>query len=477
MNRHNRYLLGAFAALLIAATPVLCANTLFSDDFTNQTATLIDNWAKSNATTNDMKPTVNGGSFTIDNSAGNTVAEYIHTFGANKPAAFTLSYVLKSAEPSFAGALFCRQPGDYPSGYLLTAINGNVAVYKVTSTINGSNVSISTGDPIFSKTSLDLKPGEPNTLSVSTDGSSFHIFANGAFQGRFTGNSYGAGDISLLLFQNTKAVFGSLSVTDEFKPGEDLTTIFDDFEDGVIDNHWRQDITSGTAPIISETGGKLRMSSVDGSGAYIYRDINLTDFNATVEVTHISGKPTSPYGFFLIGDGPSEMVKFFIVGGGYYRVEKNGDPVPDLTLNNKIRGGKGHDLGLELTDTLTVRKSENSNYEFLVNGEPLAFDLGPVNFNITGIGLICQHEISVAFDNFYVKQNFPVSIRQNGKKQFSRVKSPLTARNHAFYDMRGRKRYTIATSTPGNTQTRAAGIYVNKNGRDVAVKKGKVATE
>jgi len=476
MNLYKRYLLGASAALLIAAASAPCAD-LFIDDFTNPATTIVDNWMKSGA--DNLTGTVNGGSFTVDNSASRFLGEYIHLFGANKPATFTLSYTLKSIEANegkIAGVLFCRQTGDSPLGYILTADNNNVLVFKLT-----NNAGYITPTQIFHKNSVDLNPAN-NKLTVSKNGSSFHISVNDEFQGSFTDASYNSGDLSLFLSDSTKAIFGKVHVTDEFKPGEDVREIFDDFDDGVIHRYWRQDITSidGPAPIVNETGGKLRMASVDGSAAYIYRDINLTDFDAMVEVTHISGKLTSPYGFFLRGNNASsQMVKFFIVGGGYYRVEKSGDPLPDLKPNNKIRGGKGHDLGLELTDTLVIRKRDNSNYEFLVNGEPLTFDLGPLGFDVIGIGLLCQQDVSVAFDNFYVKQNYPVtSIRQNNNKQISRAKPQPTTRDRAFYyDMRGRQRYSAATSTSTRAQTRAAGVYVNKNGRDVTVKKGKVTRE
>jgi len=478
MNRRNRYLLGALAALLIAATPTLYASVLLNDDFTNQAATST-NWTMSAST--NATSTVNGGSFTVDNSTGTFIGEYIHDFGANKPANFTLSYVLKSVQGGPAGALFCRQPGEYPSGYLLTTDEADslVIVYRVTSTVNSSTVSVDR-KPIFYKKSLDLnlKPGEANELTVSKNGSLIQISVNGELQGNATDTSktpYNTGDVSLLLFSKTKATFGKTYVTDEFTPGTSKTEFSDDFNDGQINKYWRQDIksSSGAAPTISETDGKLQVTS-NGSAAYIYVDIDLTDFNAKVEASHVSGKPDAPYGVFLLGEDASQMVKFLIMGGGYYYALKPGigsyAPKSDDIIN-----GSGK------TDILEIKKSEDSpNYEFIVNGKSLDIDfLGQINFNIKGIGLFCQDTLSVAFDNFSVKQNKPTtSIYQNDKKQISRATSPqLSTNNHAFYDMRGRKRYSIATSTPGRAQTRAAGVYINKNGRDVATRKGKVISE
>jgi len=470
MNRPTPYLLGAFAAVLIAATPVLCANVLFSDDFTNQSATLIDNWNKSSSD-DKMTGSVNGGSFTVDNSAGQYAGEYIHTFGA-KPATFTLSYTLKSIAGNLAGVLFCRQQGDNPSGYLLTAEDNAVLVRKV---VTSNTI---TANAIFYKNSVDLNPAN-NELKVSKSGSSFHIFVNGVFQGSFTDASYNSGDISLLLFNKTKAVFGNLRVTDEFTPGKGRTSFSDNFNDGVIDKYWRQDITAGTTRKVEETGGKLKITTAENSGAYIYVDINLASFDATVEVSHLSGKLSgAPYGFFLIGDGASQMVKFFIVGNGSYAILMPDETSYSTIQNSKIRGGKGHSLTppVDLTDTLILRKKDNSGYEFLVNGEPLAINLNSIGFNIKGIGLFCESDVSVAFDNFNVEQDKnSTSIRQNDKKQLSRATPPLTTRDHAFYDMRGRKRYS--TKSTALTQTKAAGIYINKNGRDVTVRKGKVVSE
>jgi len=468
MNRINRYLSGALAALLTAAAPAICGDLLL-DNFTDP-AVSVGNWI--NVAADNMTTAVNGGSCTIDNSASRYVGEYLHDFGANKPATFTLSYILKSVQGSnIAGALFCRQPGNTPLGYILTTENDFVVVYKLTLTANSINAV-----PIFHERSFDVKPAD-NKLTVSKNGSTFHVSANDVFAGSFTDASYSSGDLSLTLFDSTKAVFGAVHVTDTFTPSQPRTEFSDNFNGNNL-KYWRQDITSvsGPAPIINEADGKLRMTAGAGSAAYIYIDINLTAFTAKVEVSHVSGRSDSPYGFFLVGDNASQMVKFFIVGGRYYGVWKSGDAQQSLTSNPKIHGSE-QASGMALTDTLEIKKRDNSpDYEFLVNGEPLYFNLGAVNFGIKGIGLLCENDMTAAFDNFYVKQNYPVSTLRDDKKQISRATSSLTIRNHAFYDMRGRKRYTTA-STTGRTPIKAAGIYVNKNGRDVVTGKGKTVSD
>jgi hypothetical protein len=467
MKQSGRYLSGAFAALLIAAAQAFCADLLL-DGFTDP-LTSRDKWINNAA--DNMTAAINGGSCTLNNTS-QYIGEYVHDFGANKPATFTISYVLKSTQGNLSGALFCRQPGDTPQGYILTAEDGTVVVYKLTATGNSINAT-----PLFYKKSFDLKPAD-NKLAVSKQNSSFNVFVNGEYQGSFSDASYNTGDLSLALFNNTKTVFGEVRVTDEFTPGNNRTAFSDDFNGNNL-KYWRQDITidGGQPPSVGETDGKLKIAVDANSGAFIYVDINLTDFEAKVEASHLSGKLASTYGFILVGSGASEMVKFFITGGRQYSVWKSGDAMHAMKSNSKIRGS-GQDIGMVLTDTLSIKKKDNSpNYEFIANGEPLEIDLGQVNFEIKGIGLFCEGEITVAFDNFDVKQSHPVSIIKGDKKQISRKPSSVITRSHAFYDLRGRKRYIAAASTQGRIQTRAAGVYVNKNGRDVAVRKGRAVSE
>jgi hypothetical protein len=468
MNRIGRYLKGTAATLLIAAAPALCAE-LFFDDFTDAAASHVK-WANLDQST--MNHSVSGGSCTLDNSASQYIGEYKHEFGANKPAVFTLSYLLKSKQGSnIAGALFCRQ-SDSRSGYILTLNGDNVAVYKVTATSTSINA-----DPIFYQKSFDLKPAD-NKLTVSKSGSTFNVFANDVFAGSFTDASYGAGDLSFVMFNGTKAVFGETRVTDVFTTGSPRTSFSDDFNGNGL-KYWRNDFV-GSGPIEERDGNMIMTASANG-GVWPYIDIDLTDFEAVVEVRHLSGPLTSPYGIFIKGtNAATEMINFAILGGRYYAAWKSTDPSYTPVSNSKILGSAG-DAPIILIDTLVIRKKAgSSNYEFLANGEPLAINLGQVNFSIKSIGLFCESGVSVAFDNFHVEQTGSNTsiLRDGNKKPAARKPSPVITGSRAFYDLRGRKRYIAATQTRDSRATvRTAGMYVNKNERDVVVRKGKAARD
>jgi hypothetical protein len=472
MNRISHYVKGTAAALLLAATPALCAE-LFFDDFTDALASR-DKWVNvDQSTTPPLGVSVGGGSCTLDNGARPYIGEYAHSFGANKPAVFTLSYTLKSVQGGkIAGALFCKQP-DSRRGYILTASNDTVVVYKLTV----SDTSIDAAS-VFAEKSFDLKPAD-NKLTVSKSGQTFHIFANDAFVGSFTDPAYNTGDISFVTFNGIKAVFGTVRVTDEFTPGSARTSFYDDFNGNNL-KYWRQDISSGSAaPVIAEADGKLKMTAGANSGAYIRVDMDLSDFEAKVDVSHISGPLTSIYGFFLMGENTSQMVKFFIQGGRYYAVWKNGDPSYATKFNAKIRGS-GQDIGAVLTDTLTIKKKADSpTFEFLANGESLEIDPISTGFAVKSIGLFCEDGLTLAFDNFSAKQNGTVSIWTDGnRKPAARAPSPAATRAHAFYDLRGRKRYAATAPNQGARATvKAAGVYVNKNGRETATRKKRAASD
>ncbi|MDR0331325.1 MAG: hypothetical protein LBH93_06415 [Chitinispirillales bacterium] len=466
MNRFRRCLGFAAFSMLFAAMPALCAE-LFGDDFTDPAASH-QKWMN----LDDAAVTVADGGCTIDNGPG-SVSEYYHDFGASKPEVFTLSFTLKSIERgSVAGALFCRQgnsSGNVTGGYVLTARSDTVIVYKLT--LSGNSYGLNS---VLYQRSADVLPAN-NKLTVSKNGSTFHVFANDEFVGEFTDADYGPGDISLFTFSNTKAVFGALSVTDAFQNGK-RTEFSDNFDNASL-KYWNYLQGSGPAPEIRAADGKLKITTVDGGdgpsgAAWMYVDIELSEFEARVEASHVSGSNTSPYGFILIGDGPSEIAYFAIRGGRRYLVWRQGEPQPDPVLASSINGA-GY------TDLLEIKKTKESpGYEFYANGALLSpredWQDWPslVNFKITGIGLFAQNELAAEFDNFYVKEKQQTSsIRTyNNSKRISRAPSAQKSANPAFYDLRGRKRYTLTAAPNRASIKRAAGVYVNENGREVRVR-------
>jgi len=467
MNRLNRYLSGAFAALLAATAPALCADLLV-DDFTDAAASHIK-WMNTDEST--LNTSVNGGSCTLDNSASQFIGEYKHVF-SSKPSVFTLSYVLKSVTgSSIGGAFFCRQP-DSRSGYILTVKNGNVAVYKVTA--SGTSIDAIT---IFQKESFDLNAAN-NKLTVSKSGSKFNVFVNDAFVGAFTDASYNTGDLSLVTFGNVKAVFGKVQVTDVFTEASPRTSFSDNFNGNGL-KYWNP-LKVGS-PTVNEGNGVLTVkTNAGGDAAWLYVDFEHPNFTAKIETSHKSGSKTATYGFVLVGDPPAgqatiPMAYFAITGSREFAMWSGASA--NLESNPAILGAAAG--GQFFVDNLEIKKSSASPaYEFLANGTALGtFSAANVGFNVIGVGLFCYGDlVEVAFDNFSIVKEGSTLAINNGSKQISRAKPPLTNRDRAFYDMRGRKRYSI-TSTPSRIQTRAAGVYINKNGRDVAVRKGRMATE
>ncbi|GBU21653.1 hypothetical protein R80B4_01553 [Fibrobacteres bacterium R8-0-B4] len=464
MNRLNRYLRGALAALLAAAAPALCADLLV-DDFTDAAASH-GKWVSADETLNTS---VSGGSCTLDNSASPYIGEYKHVF-SSKPAVFTLTYVLKSVTgSSIAGAFFCRQP-DSRSGYILT-VDGNIAVvFKLTQ--SGNNIDAS---PIFQKESFDLNPAN-NKLTVSKSGSTFNIFANDAFVGSFTDAApYNAGDISLVAFGGTKAVFGTVQVTDVFTEGSSRTSFSDNFNGNGL-KYW-QTLKNGS-PTATEAGGVLTVRTAASDAAWMYVDFEHPNFTAKVETSHRSGLKSSVYGLVLVGEAlagqPIPMTQFAITGNREYAIWSGTNINPES--NPAILGAASG--GLFFVDTLEIKKSANSPaFEFFANNTLLATFPLPNGFKAIGVGIFCYGDLEVAFDNFSVtKEGSPSSIINRGSKQISRNQPSVITRDHTFYDMRGRKRYTI-TPAQGRVQARSAGIYVNKNGRDVAVKRGRAVNE
>jgi hypothetical protein len=463
MNRLNRYLSGALAALLAAAAPAFCADLLV-DDFTDPLASH-DKWVNTDET---LIHTVGGGSCTLDNSASPYIGEYRHVF-SNKPAVFTLSYILKSVTgTSIAGAFFCRQP-DSRSGYILT-VDGNIAlVYKVTT--SGTSINAA---PIFQKESFDLNPAN-NKLSVSKSGSKFNVFANDAFVGSFTDASYNSGDISLITFSNIKAVFGTVQVTDVFTEASPRTSFTDNFNGNNL-KYW-QSLKLGS-PSVKEGNGVLTINTGAGDVSWMYIDFEYPNFTAKVETSHRSGSKSSLYGLVLVGEaspGQSIPMAYFAINGNREYGTWTTSATSNLETNTAVRGAAVG--GTFFVDTLSVKKSSNQSvYEFFANGKLLAsYPAANVSFKVVGVGLYCDSDLGITIDNFSLLKEGSTSITW-GPKQISRAKSPIITRDHTFYDMRGRKRYST-TPTPNRVQTRAAGVYVNKNGRDVTVRKGRAVAE
>jgi hypothetical protein len=413
---------------------------------------------------------VNGGSCNLNNTTG--VGNYLHTFSSPKPSTFTITYTLKS-KTGTAGALFCKQSGAY-DGYFLTIENDMLVLYnmKQTAVEGGYNIG---WEPIGWKESFDINPSN-NEITVSKSGSRIVLFANGAYVGEFTDNKYSSGDFALFLSGNTSAVFGPVRITDVFTDGGPRTSFSDDFNNG-RSKYWRY-LKNGE-PEISDMSGALTINTGADVYSWMYVDLGLTDFEARVDVSHVSGGTTinNIYGIVLFGAPPAgsnepRMVYFGITGGRKYSVW-SGSPRPDPEQSTAIRGSSG-DLGAVYIDTLEVKKaSGSSKYEFIVNGQTLA-DYPVVDFPIIRIGIFAYPEITIRFDNFEAANEGSASIKF-GRSPQQTIRSGKVIRNadNVFYDLRGRKRYAANPQATGRASIRAAGVYVNKSGREVLTDRNK----
>jgi hypothetical protein len=457
----------AAALATVVAAGAAGAAVILEDGFTDPVASH-GQWVNSDP--ENMTVGVEGGSLTLANR-NDYPNEYLHPF-TTKPSVFTITFVLKSVSGNGnGGVMFCR--GEGPSGYFLTIDDGMVTVFKFTATTN----SIS-WNSIYRATSFDLNPSSENTLAVSKNGSTFNLFVNGAYQGSFTDTQYGSGDVSLVALQQVTAVFGAFLMTNEFTEGKARTSFKDNFNGNGL-RYW-QDIHSG-APTVSEGNGVLTMKTNAGDYARIYVDLELTNFAAKVEVSHRSGSTSPAYGIVLIGEGipipgrPNEytvpMVYFGIRGDRKFGVWKTGS---GTTLSEVIPAIKGAGVGgLLFVDTIEVKRmSGSSTYEFLANGTTLT-EYPVVDFKIVGIGVFSEGNLEVAFDNFSAEQEGTTSIKRGAQVSRRPAGAVVKKNGMAFYDLRGRKRYTVtaAQAIDGRMPVRAAGVYVNENGREVRVRK------
>jgi hypothetical protein len=455
---------GAVMALILAASVSFGADILV-DDFTSAATSYQKGW-RSVLPEDYATTTVEGGSLTISNTS-NVGAEYVNTLSAPKPSQFTISFVLKSTTPSdrAAGLFFCRAAS--LNGYQITARNDTVIVYKY----YGSGTSIY-GSSIFYELSYDLKPTD-NKLTVSKQGSTIRIFVNDVFQGQVTDNQFDAGDVAFFVPGNTTGVFGDFRMTDEFLEGGQPTSFSDNFNGNGL-KYWKyltyEDVDE---PEISESNGELHVTTSATASMGMYVDhINLKDeFVARVEVRHKSGKSDSPYGIILIGQ-QNQMVSFAILGGKYAAAWSSSDISYIPGFNSAIHGAEGGKFGI--SDTLEVRRRAGSQtYEFTVNGTEIVPQY-PVNFEITGVGIFSYDGMELAFDNFAAAQGGTVSVTWGGAtSRIVRKPGAIRNSNAAVYDLKGRKRGTMTSVSGQAPVKRAAGVYVNENGREVIIRKKK----
>ncbi|MDR0305719.1 MAG: hypothetical protein LBI42_02660 [Chitinispirillales bacterium] len=454
-----------FGLVFMAATLVSGAE-LLKDDFTDFT------FSRSKWTVfppvDGINVTVGGGNCVINNTS-NRDGGFLHTFSTPKPSTFTFSFVLKSAPRQDIGAMFCRQSGNNYNGYQITTIDDNVIVFKY---VNNE------GSSIFYQKSGDINSSGNNKFTISKQGSIFHVFVNDMFQGEFIDSEFNTGDVLLLVDKGVSAQFGTVHITDEFTEGKHRTSFSDNFNDNNL-KYWKylynDETNKNRVPEINVQNGVLLMKTGDSLLSCMYGDINLTDFSASVEVQHKSGSTSSEssqYGIVLIGEtepGKISTVAYFGIAGNQTYIDKDNI----IRSNPAIKGSAGT-TGVVFIDTIEVkRQAGSSNYEFIVNGTTLANDYPVGNHKIVGIGIFCHGNLEIEFDNFHAEQHGTISVTWKTNPRFTNSnRQVIKNTNSVFYDLKGRKRITAASaSSKRGASVRAAGVYVNENGRDIRVRK------
>ena len=459
--------------ILLAATFVSGAD-LLRDDFTDPVASHL-RWGTF-PTVDGINRTVNGGSCIINNTSPHGGGSF-HAFNAPKPTTFTFSFVLKSQPRQGVGAMFCKQSGNSYNGYYITTNNDSIAVFKY---VYNSDSARYQGRTVFYQKSWDINSAGNNKFTISKSGSKFHVSVNDIFQGEFIDSEYSTGDIVLFVEAGLSAEFGTVYVTDQFTEGQPRTSFSDNFNGNGL-RYWNfLRSGSGAAPIIEEKSGALSMKTETNMFSWMYVDMNLTDFSSRVVVRH-TGNPSSnqsAYGIVLIGEplpgGNIPMVNFGVYGNRHYAVWKTGEADTMRTSNNVVKGSPG-DMAIALFDTLEVKKTPgSSNYEFIVNGTTLSNNYPVVNFKIIGIGIFCYQNLNIEFSNFFAEQYGSTSVTWRTSPRGTQGNRQLIKNNNPVsYDLMGRKRISPITASGSGraAQTRAAGVYVNENGRDIRVRK------
>jgi hypothetical protein len=363
--------------------------------------------------------------------------------------------------------MFCRQNTTNFNGYHITTRNDTLVVFKF---INNNYSSV------FYGKSWDINKTGDNLITVSKSGSKFHLFVNDIFQGEFTDSQWDSGDIALFLLPNSSITLGTVSMTDEFQNRPN--SFSDNFSDINL-KYWQHiEYLQSVKPELSingQAGLNAKINSNSPLGMYI--EVNSTEFEASVGVTHSSGSTTIPYGILLVGEAPSgappPMIYFGIRGDQRFSITgANGTQGP--TSNSNIIG----QAPFLAVDNIVVKKSAaSSTFEFIVNGTTLSNDLPVGEFKTVGIGLFSYNtqgseSMQLIFSNFSAEWKNTTSITWKPNQRPTNGSKYLTKNSgKTYYDLMGRKRFSVGQPLSKGVQTRAAGMYLNEQGREIRVRK------
>jgi hypothetical protein len=161
------------------------------------------------------------------------------------------------------------------------------------------------------------------------------------------------------------------------------------------------------------------------------------------------------------------MTHFTINGDRSWCILRNDGKNAAVAKNIAVRGAA--DQGSFFVDTLKVQKrSGSSKYEFSVNGTVLADTNLALGFDIVGIGLFCEEDLNLEFDNFYAGQEGATSIKWN-PQQAARKTPVIKNKSVVSYDLLGRKRVTPLGANRVSTKI-PNGMLLNEHGREINIR-------
>jgi hypothetical protein len=372
----------------------------FSDDF-SEPAQSNNLWLTSY---DELKMTFTGGTCKLVNESDDYAGFAYHLFNENeKSSEFTLSGKISLNSENMAAGFICRLSTASPIAGYFVNINstGTIGVQKYSAS--------SEGDVVFTGQTT-LRADGANELKVSMKEGKMNIACNGKFIGTFTDetNDLGAGDLALLVSPSSEAVFDDIVLTSVFEEMSFPTCFADSFENDDLTD-WRGFGSEEASVRVDD--GTMRIST--DTTEYVYKVVDLTLNNFVMRATSTLRKTntTSLYGLFLVGqpdpeDGLLPVANFGIIGNKTFNVMLSGQSAqPEVSTS--IRGnpyiGEDDDTTFYV-DTLEIIQREGADeYLFIVNTDTIE-RFSEVDFAVTGVGVFCQQQLDVSFDNFVVAE-------------------------------------------------------------------------
>ena len=452
----------SITAMIVLIT-VLISYADFSDDFSDP-AQSNNLWISS---FDELNVAFTSGQCKVTNESDEYAGFAYHLFGDNeKPSEFTLSANITLNNENMAAGFICRLSTANPiSGYFVTiSSTGVIGVQKYSSTVSG--------DVLFNGSSAYLTQGV-NNLKVSMKDGTMNISCNGKCVGTCIDESgeLASGDIALLVSPGGEAVVDDVVMTSVFEECKVPTCFADTFENADLPG-WRQFGNENAEVRVDD--GAMRITT--DTTEYIYKvvDLPLDNFVMQVHATLRNTNSTSLYGLFLVGEPESDeaylpVANFGIIGNKSYNVMLSGSSAqPKVSTSIKGNPYIGEDGDTTFyTDTLEVIKREGSTeYFFIVNTDTIE-KFSDVDFEVTGVGIFCQQQLDVSFDNFLAvngtEYNCPVSnpLRYSARERLQAIKPFSTPQ---MFDLSGR---LLRRNVHSFDRKVPSGIYIIRNQRNV----------